>query len=117
MDNINTNHMTASEAARTKKEIHTLLSTYPELGADQRYVAALEQFPAGIIVSARKFGPIGAKAMLDKALVWKDKLLAAYPDLAQRPAQFAVALETPQQYLMDRSGGRQAGKEYAGGAR
>ena len=102
-----------SEAERTKNELRVLLNTYPELGADQRYVAALEQLPAGIIVSARKAGPIGAKAVLDKALTWKDRLLAAYPDLARRPAQFAVALETPQQYLKDRSGGRQAGKEYA----
>ena len=102
-----------SEAERTKAEINTLLKLYPELGADQGYVAALEQLPAGIIVRARKADPIGARAMLNKALEWKDKLLAAYPDLAQRPAQFAVALETPEAYLMDRSGGKQAGKEYA----
>lgn len=50
--------------------------------------------------------------MLNKALVWKDRLLEAYPDLVQRPAQFAVALETPEEYLMDRSGGKLAGKEY-----
>lgn len=50
--------------------------------------------------------------MLNKALVWKDRLLGAYPDLAQRPTQFAVALETPEKYLMDRSGGKLAGKEY-----
>ena len=113
MKNINTSHITASEAERTKKEIHTLLKMYPELGADQGYVAALEQLPAGIIVRAREADPIGARAVLNKALEWKDKLLAAYPDLAQRPAQFAVALETPEEYLMDRSGGKYAGREYA----
>lgn len=113
MENVNTPHMTASETERTKVEIRTLLKLYPELGTDQGYVAALEQLPAGIIVSARKSDPITAKAVLNKALEWKDKLLAAYPDLAQRPAQFAVALETPQQYLQDRSGGKYAGREYA----
>lgn len=109
MKNINA---TASEPERTKEEIHMLLNMYPELGADQGYVAALAELPSGIVVRARKAGPIGARAMLNKALEWKDRLLAAYPDLAQRPAQFAVALETPEEYLMDRSGGKQAGKEY-----
>lgn len=113
MENINTPHMTASEAALTKNEIRTLLNMYPELGVDRGYVAALEQLPAGIIISARKSDPITAKAVLNKALDWKDKLLTAYPDLAQRPAQFAVALETPEEYLMDRSGGKYAGREYA----
>lgn len=77
MENSNTAHMVVSEAERTKVEICTLLKTYPELGVDQRYVAALEQLPAGIIVRARKTDPIGAMAMLNKALEWKDKLLAA----------------------------------------
>ena len=109
-----------SEAERTKKEIHALLKMYPELGVDQQYVAALEQLPAGIIALARKADPIGARAMLNKALKWKDELLAKYPDLVQRPAQFAIALEPPEEYLMDRSGGKQAGREYqrlAGGKR
>lgn len=113
MENVNTPHMTASETERTKVEVRTLLKLYPELGADQGYVAALEQLPAGIIVSARKSDPITAKAVLNKALEWKDKLLAAYPDLAQRPAQFAVALETPEEYLKDRSMGKYAGREYS----
>ena len=111
MENINTQ---ASEAERTQKEIHALLNQYPELGMNQSYVAALSELPSGIIVRARKSDPITAKAILNKALKWKDQLLAAYPDLAQRPAQFAVALETPEEYLMDRSGGKQAGKEYMG---
>lgn len=102
-----------SEAERTRKEIHTLLKVYPELGTNQGYVAALAQLPAGIIASARNAGPITAKSMLDKALKWKDTLLEAYPDLAQRPIQFAVALETPEEYMKDRSGGKYAGKEYA----
>lgn len=109
-----------SEAQRTKTEIHTLLNQYPELGMDRGYVEALGELPSGIIVRARKADPITAKAMLNKALVWKDKLLAAYPDLAQRPAQFAMALETPEAYLMDRSMGKQAGKDYnnrSGGVR
>lgn len=104
---------TAYEAERTKNEIRSLLNTYPELGVNQGYVAALEQLPAGIIASARKSDPITAKAVLNKALEWKDKLLAAYPDLAQRPAQFAVALETPEEYLKDRSMGKYAGREYS----
>lgn len=110
MEKINT---TASEAEQTKNEIRALLNTYPELGADQGYVAALEQLPAGIIALARKADPIVARAMLNKALKWKDELLAKYPDLAQRPAQFTVALETPEEYLKDRSGGRYAVREYA----
>lgn len=72
--------------------------------------------PSGIIVRARKSDPITAKAVLNKALNWKDQMLAAYPDLAQRPAQFAMALETPEEYLKDRSGGKQMGKDYAGRA-
>lgn len=68
--------------------------------------------PAEIIVRARKSDPITAKAVLNKALGWKDRLLAAYPDLAQRSAQFAMALETPEEYLKDCSGGKQMGKEY-----
>lgn len=111
MKNINSQ---ASEAERTQTEIHALLNRYPELGMNQGYVAALSELPSGIIVRARKSDPITAKAILNKALKWKDQLLAAYPDLAQRPAQFAVALETPEEYLMDRSGGKQAGKEYTG---
>lgn len=103
-----------SEAEHTKTEIHTLLNRYPELGMNQGYVAALSELPSGIIVSARKADPITARAVLNKALAWKDRLLEAYPDLAQRPAQFAMALETPEEYLMDCSGGKQAGKEYAG---
>lgn len=117
MERINT---TASEAEQTKNEIRALLNTYPELGADRGYVAALEQLPAGIIALARKADPIVARAMLNKTLKWKDELLAKYPDLVQRPAQFAMALETPEEYLMDRSGGKQAGREYqrlAGGKR
>lgn len=110
---MNTINMTASEAERTKNEIRALLNTYPELGTNQGYVAALEQLPAGIIALAQKADPIEAKAMLNKALKWKDELLAAYPDLAQRPAQFAVALESPENYLMDRSRGKEAAKEYA----
>ena len=102
-----------SEAERTKKVIHTLLSMYPELGTDQGYVTALVQLPTGIIITAREAGPIGARAVLNKALKWKDTLLEAYPDLAQRPVQFAVALETPEEYMKDRSGGKHAGKEYA----
>ena len=47
---------------------------------------------------------------MSKALNWKDQLLAAYPDLAQWPTQFAMALETPEEYLKDRSGGKQMGK-------
>lgn len=113
MKAINTTHTVASEVERTKKELHTLLNMYPELGMNQGYVAALAELPSGIIISARKAGPIGAKAVLNKALEWKDRLLAEYPDLAQRPAQFAVALETPEEYMKDRSDGRQAGKEYA----
>lgn len=89
------------------------LGPVPELGMNQGYVAALSGLPSGIIVRARKSDPITAKAVLNKALNWKDQLLAAYPDLAQRPAQFAVALETPEEYLKDRAGGKQAGKEYA----
>lgn len=102
-----------SEAELTEKAIHTLLDMYPELGADQGYVTALAQLPAGIIITARKAGPIEARAVLNKALKWKDELLAKYPDLAQRPAQFTVALETPEEYMKDRSGGKYAGKEYA----
>lgn len=102
-----------SEAELTEKAIHTLLSMYPELGTDQGYVTALAQLPAGIIITAREAGPIGARAVLNKALKWKDTLLEAYPDLAQRPVQFAVALETPEEYMKDRSGGKYAGKEYA----
>ncbi len=112
MENITTTRITASEAERTKTEIHALLNQYPELGMNPGYIAALGEIPSGIIVRARKADPITAKAMLNKALVWKDRLLGTYPDLAQRPAQFAVALETPEEYLMDRSGGKLAGKEY-----
>lgn len=109
--------ISASEAERTQREIHALLKQYPELymnqlGVNQEYVAALGELPSGIIVRARKSDPITAKAVLNKALVWKDRLLAAYPDLAQRPAQFAMALETPEAYMMDRSRGKEAGKEY-----
>lgn len=103
-----------SEAVGVQKEIHALLNRYPELGMDQGYVAALEKLPAGLIARAKAQDPITAKAMLNKALAWKDKLLEAYPDLAQRPAQFAMALETPEEYLKDRSGGKQAGTEYQG---
>jgi len=111
MDNITATSITASEAQRTKTEIHALLNQYPELGMNPGYVAALGDLPSGIIVRARKADPITAKAVLDKALTWKDQLLGAFPDLAQRPAQFAVALETPEEYLKDRSGGKLAGKE------
>jgi hypothetical protein len=104
--------ISASEAERTQREIHALLKQYPELGMNQEYVAALGELPSGIIVRVRKSDPITAKAVPNKALNWKDQLLAAYPDLAQRPAQFAVALETPEAYLMDRSRGKEAGKEY-----
>ena len=114
MGNSTVTKISASEAQRTKMEIHALLNQYPELGMNQEYVAALAALPRGIIVRARKSDPITAKVVLNKALNWKDQLLAAYPDLAQRPAQFAVALETPEEYLMDRSGGKQAGKEYTG---
>lgn len=110
MENINT---TAYDVEQTRNEIRALLNTYPELGVNQGYVAALEQLPAGIIATARGYDPITAKAVLNKALEWKDKLLAEYPDLAQRPAQFAVALETPMAYLGDRSRGKEAAKEYA----
>lgn len=106
-------NITASEAECTKNEIRALLNTYPELGMNQAYVAALSQLPAGIIASARKHDPITAKAVLNKALEWKDKLLATYPDLAQRPTQFVMALETPEEYLKDRSMGKYAGKAYA----
>ncbi len=112
MENITATSITASEAQRTKTEIRALLNQYPELGTDQGYVAVLGELPSGIIARARKSDPITAKAMLNKALAWKDKLLGTYPDLAQRPAQFAMALETPEAYLMDRSRGREAGKEY-----
>ena len=112
MNNINPTQTTTFETERIRKEIRTLLSKYPELGANQEYVDALAQLPSGIIASARRYDPITAKAVLNKALKWKDTLLAAYPDLAQRPAQFAMALETPEQYLMDRSGGKEAAKEY-----
>ena len=120
MGNSTVTKISASEAERTQKEIHALLNQYPELGLNQEYVAALAALPSGIIVRAHKSDPITAKAILNKALAWKDRLLAAYPDLAQRPAQFSVALETPEAYLMDRSGGKQMGKEYvdrAGGTR
>ena len=110
MKNINT---TAGEAERTKAEIRTLLNMCPELGVDREYVAALAKLPCGIIITARKAGPIGARAVLNKALKWKDRLLAEYPDLKERPAQFAMALETPEAYMMDRSGGKYAGREYA----
>lgn len=113
MESINTTQTMNIEAERTRKAIHTLLNVYPELGADQEYVTALAQLPAGIIITARKAGPIEARAVLNKALKWKDTLLAAYPDLAQRPVQFAVALEAPEEYMKDRSGGKYAGKEYA----
>lgn len=111
MENSTVTQISASEAQRTKTEIHALLNQYPELGINQGYVAALSKLPSGIIVRARKSDPITAKAVLNKALNWKDQLLATYPDLAQRPAQFAVALETPEEYLKDRAGGKQAGKE------
>ncbi len=114
MKKITDTSITASEAKCTQKEIHALLKQCPELGMNHGYVDALAALPSGIIVRARKSDPITAKAILNKALNWKDRLLAAYPDLAQRPAQFAMALETPEAYLMDRSGGKQAGKEYAG---
>lgn len=120
MGNSTVTKISASEAQRTKTEIHVLLNQYPELGMNQGYVAALSELPSGIIVRARKSDPITAKAVLNKALNWKDQMLAAYPDLAQRPAQFAVALETPEEYLKDRSGGKQMGKDYvdrAGGTR
>lgn len=120
MGNSTVTKISASEAERTQKEIHALLKQHPELGMNQEYVAALATLPGGIIVRARKSDPITAKAVLNKALNWKDQLLAAYPDLAQRPAQFAMALETPEEYLKDRSGGKQMGEEYvrhSGGAR
>lgn len=113
MGNSTVTKISASEAERTQKEIHALLKQYPELGMNQEYVAALAELPSGIIVRARKYDPITAKAVLSKALNWKNQLLAAYPDLAQRPAQFAMALETPEEYLKDRSGGKQMGKGYA----
>lgn len=112
MENITVTRITASEAQRTKTEIHALLNQYPELGMNQGYVTALAALPSGIIVRARKSDPITAKAILNKALTWKDQLLTACPDLAQRPAQFAVALETPEEYMKDRSSGKQAGREY-----
>lgn len=114
MGNSTVTKISASEVQRTKTEIHALLNQYPELGMNQGYVAALSEIPNGIIVRARKADPITATAMLNKALAWKDRLLATYPDLAQRPAQFAVALEPPEEYLKDRSGDKQTGKEYAG---
>lgn len=112
MKNVTDTSITASEAERTRKQLYALFKQYPELGVNQQYVAALAALPSGIIVRAGKYDPITAKAVLDKAINWKDRLLAAYPDLARRPAQFAMALETPEQYLMDRSGGKAAGKEY-----
>lgn len=113
MGNSTVTKISASEAEHTQGEIHALLKQYPELGMNQGYVAALSELPSGIIVRARKSDPITAKAVLNKALNWKNQLLAAYPDLAQRPAQFAMALETPEEYLKDRSGGKQMGKGYA----
>lgn len=113
MGNSTVTKISASEAERTQKEIHALLEQHRELGTSCEYVAALAELPSGIIVRARKSDPITAKAVLNKALNWKDQLLAAYPDLAQRPAQFAMALETPEEYLKDRSGGKQMGKDYA----
>lgn len=112
MGNSTVAKISASEAEHTQREIHALLKQYPELGMDQGYMAALAALPSGIIVRARKSDPITAKAVLNKALNWKDQMLAAYPDLAQRPAQFAMALETPEEYLKDRSGGKQMGKDY-----
>lgn len=103
---------TASEAEHTRMEIRNLLKICPELGMNQESIAALGKLPCGIIISARKAGPIGAKAVINKALAWKDRLLAEYPDLAQNPAQFAVALETPEEYVKDRSNGKQAAKDY-----
>lgn len=41
MENITTTSITASEAERTKTEIHALLNQYPELGMNPGYVAAL----------------------------------------------------------------------------
>ena len=112
MENNAVTKISTSEAQRTKTEIHALLNQYPELGVNRGFVAALSALPGGIIVRARKSGPITAKVILNKALEWKDRLLATYPDLAQRPEQFAMALETPEAYLMDRSRGKEAGKEY-----
>lgn len=112
MGNNTVTKISASEVQRTKTEIHALLNQYPELGTNQGYVAALSELPSGIIVRAQKSDPITAKSILNKALAWKGRLLETYPDLAQRPAQFAMALETPEAYLMDRSRGKQAAKDY-----
>lgn len=46
MENITTTSITASEAERTKTEIHALLNQYPELGMNPGYVAALGGSPA-----------------------------------------------------------------------
>lgn len=74
MGNSTVTKISASEAERTQKEIHALLKQYPELGVNQEYVAALAELPSGIIVRARKYDPITAKAVLSKALNWKDQL-------------------------------------------
>jgi len=103
---------TASEAERTGTEIRNLLKICPELGMNQESIAALEKLPRGIIITAQKAGPIGAKAVINKALTWRGKLLEEYPDLAQNPAQFTVALETPEEYVKDRSNGKQAARDY-----
>ncbi len=82
MGNSTVTKISASEAERTQREIHALLKQHPELGTNCEYVASLAALPSGIIVRARKSDPITAKAVLNKALNWKEQLLATYPDLA-----------------------------------
>ena len=79
----------------------------------QSWFDALLDLPDGIIDVAANYGDSrDAKAILNKALAWKDRLLNAYPDLASKPAQFIVALESPEHYMMDRSGGKAAAEKF-----
>lgn len=65
------------------------------------------------VASKRPFATLMVRKSAQRSYPPKHQLLATYPDLAQRPAQFAMALETLEEYLKDLSGGKQMGKGYA----
>lgn len=81
---------------------------------DQSWFAAMEKLPDEFIqaVMTECSDSRTAARVVNKALSWRDRLLASYPDLAQKPAQFAYALECPEEYLAGRSGGKQDAQKF-----
>ena len=81
---------------------------------NQSWFAAMEGLPDEFIHAVMRecHDSRDAASMVNKAFIWRDRLLAEHPDLAQNPAQFAYALEYPEKYMADRSGGKQAAQMY-----